>query len=199
VPAGSLQFQPEGSVSVLSTAAVLFLLQLTPAPAAHPGDAGLASAAIRSVSTYARYTVFDDVSVTVDGGEVTLSGKVTMPLKKDELAQRIAKLTGVRSIRNEIDVLPVSIQDDQLRRRVARAIYGSPTFWRFAALPNPPIHIVVENGHVTLTGVVPTNVERAVAHSLATGHGEFSVKNALRTDAEVRISAAPRQLATGSS
>jgi osmotically-inducible protein OsmY len=176
-------------VKVLSAAALLFVLQFAPASAAQAGDAVLTGSAVRSVSTYSRYSVFDDVSVRVDAGEVTLTGKVTQPLKKEELGRRVADLAGVRRVRNEIEVLPVSIGDDRIRRSVARAIYGSPTFWRFAAMPNPPIHIIVENSRVTLTGVVPTHVERALAQSLASGHGELSVVNQLRTDAEVRAAA----------
>jgi hyperosmotically inducible protein len=173
-------------VNVLAAASLLFVLQLAPASAAQASDVVLAGSAARSLSAYPRYTVFDHVAVTVDSGEVVLTGKVTQPLKKDELGRRMAGLPGVRSVRNEIDVLPVSIGDDRIRRSVARAIYGSPTFWRFAAMPNPPIHIVVENGRMTLTGVVPTSVERAVAQSLATGHGELSLINELRTDGERR-------------
>ena len=93
---------------------------------------------------------------------------------------------GVRSVRNDILVLPVSQFDDELRYRVSRAIYGNPTFWNYAAMANPPIHIIVEGGHVTLAGVVNSNVERVLARSLATGLGELSVTNALKTDAEIR-------------
>ena len=174
-------------MKVLATVTLLCLVQFAPLSAAQADDAALTDAALRSVSTYVRYSVFDAVSVHVRDGEAVLTGKVTQPMKKDDIGRRIAELTGVRAVRNEIDVLPVSIADDRIRRSVARAIYGSPTFWRFAAMPHPPIHIIVENGRVTLTGVVPTNVERAVAQSLATGHGEFSVTNVLRTDAEARV------------
>jgi hyperosmotically inducible protein len=183
--------RPEVPVNVLSAATLLFVLpfvlQLEPA-SAQEADIVLTGSAARSVSTYSRYTVFDDIAVTVDAGEVVLTGKVTQPLKKEELGRRMADLPGVRSVRNEIEVLPVSIGDDRIRRSVARAIYGSPTFWRFAAMPNPPIHIIVENGRLTLTGVVPTGVERAVAQSLASGHGELSLMNQLRTDGELRAS-----------
>lgn len=174
---------------VLSAVALLLVLQFGPASAAQAGDATLTDAAIRSVSTYARYTVFDDVSVSVDDGAIVLSGKVTQPLKKEELGRRVAELAGARSVRNDIEVLPVSVGDDRLRRSVARAIYGNPAFWRFAAMPNPPVHIIVEHGRVTLTGVVPTSVERALAQSLAIGHGELAVVNQLRTDGERRGSA----------
>ena len=87
---------------------------------------------------------------------------------------------------NEIEVLPVSIYDDELRRKIARAIYGNSAFWRYAAMVNPPIHIIVERRRVTLTGVVGTEVDRPLARSLATGRGKLSVVNELRTDAEVR-------------
>jgi hyperosmotically inducible protein len=109
-----------------------------------------------------------------------------MPYKKDDLEKRIARIDGVRSVRNDIGVLPVSPYDEQLRYRVSRAIYGNSSFWNYAAMANPPIHILVENGRVTLAGVVNSNVERMLARSLATGLGELSVTNTLKTDAEVQ-------------
>jgi osmotically-inducible protein OsmY len=72
-------------------------------------------------------------------------------------------------------------RDEALRRLVARAIYGHPTFWRYASFPAPPIQITVEDGRVTLTGVVGSEIERALAGTLATGHGEVSVTNLLGT------------------
>jgi hyperosmotically inducible protein len=138
------------------------------------------------VNRYSRFTVFDDVAANVDNGVVTLTGHVTMPYKRDDLEKRVAKVSGVSLVQNKIAVLPVSIFDDELRFRIARAIYGNSAFWQYAAMANPPIHIIVQNGHVTLTGVVNSNVERALARSLATGFGEFSVKNDLKTDAEMK-------------
>jgi hyperosmotically inducible protein len=138
------------------------------------------------VNRYTNFTVFDDVAASVSDGVVTLTGRVTMPYKKQDLERRVARITGVNKVENKIEVLPVSQFDDELRYRIARAIYGNPTFWHYAAMANPPIHIVVERGHVTLSGVVNSNVERALARSLATGFGEFSVKNELKTDAEMK-------------
>jgi hyperosmotically inducible protein len=138
------------------------------------------------VNRYSRFTVFDDVAANVDNGVVTLTGHVTMPYKRDDLEKRVAKVNGVAQVQNKISVLPVSIFDDELRFRIARAIYGNSAFWHYAAMANPPIHIIVQNGHVTLTGVVNSNVERALARSLATGFGEFEVKNDLKTDAEMQ-------------
>jgi hyperosmotically inducible protein len=149
-------------------------------------DVRLADDIVHQVNTYSRFTIFDDVNARIDQGVVTLSGKVTMPFKKNDIGKRIAGIDGVREVENKIDVLPVSQFDDQLRHRIARAIYGHPSFWNYAAMANPPIHIIVENGRVTLTGVVNSNVERMLARSLATGFGEFSVESELRTDAEMK-------------
>ena len=149
-------------------------------------DVRLAEDIGRSITTYARLTIFDDINATVENGMVVLTGKVTMPFKKDDIEKRVSKVDGVRNVRSDISVLPVSQFDDELRYRVSRAIYRNPTFWNYAAMANPPIHIVVEHGHVTLAGVVNSNVERQLARSLATGLGELSVTNALKTDAEIK-------------
>ena len=135
---------------------------------------------------YVNFTVFDDISASVENGVVTLTGHVTMPYKKDDIARRVSRVTGVNVVENKIQVLPVSIFDDELRYRIARAIYGNSAFWHYANMAQPPIHIVVKNGHVTLAGVVQSNVERALARSLAIGFGSFSVKNELKTDAEMK-------------
>jgi hyperosmotically inducible protein len=159
-----------------------------PAAAQSRQDRRLADEISRAVSSYTRLTIFDDVSGGVENGIVTLRGKVTMPYKKNDLADRISRIDGVQEVANLIEVLPVSVEDDNLRYRIARAIYGNPSFWNYAAMANPPIHIIVERGRVRLTGVVNSNVERMLARSLATGFGELSVANELMTDAEVRAS-----------
>lgn len=140
----------------------------------------------REVRQYTRFTIFDDIRVQfAEDDVVLLSGKVTMPFKKDDIGRIVSGVAGVSAVRNEIEVLPVSPFDDELRARIARAIYGHASFWHYAAMASPPIHIVVERGHVTLTGVVQSNVERMLARSLATTYGAFSVKNDLKTDAEL--------------
>jgi osmotically-inducible protein OsmY len=148
-------------------------------------DMRIADEVNRALRRYPQFTIFDDVSGGVDQGVVTLDGKVTMPYKKNDIERLVSKIDGVRELKSTIETLPVSPYDEQLRSRIARAIYGSPSFWNYAAMANPPIHIVVEGGHVTLTGVVNSEVERMLARSLATGQGELSVKNELRTDAEM--------------
>jgi len=109
-----------------------------------------------------------------------------MPYKRDDIEKRIAKVDGVRTVRDNITVLPVSQFDEALRYKIARSIYGHSNFWNYAIMPNPPIHIVVEHGRVTLTGVVNNEVDRMLARSLASQFGALSVTNALKTDAEMR-------------
>src|SRR6516162_5438418 len=117
----------------------------------------------KSVSRYTHFTIFDDVSANVKDGVVTLTGRVTMDYKRDDIEKRVAKLDGVRQVRDGISLLPVSQADDPLRHRIAWAFYGNPNFWNYAIGPNPPIHIVVEHGHVTLTGVVNSDHDRRIA------------------------------------
>jgi hyperosmotically inducible periplasmic protein len=165
VPAAAAQDRPETSARI---------------------DTRIANEIGRKIDQYPQLTIFDHVSGTVENGVVTLTGKVTMPFKKDDIGRQAARVNGVREVQNGIDVLPVSTFDENLRLRIARAIYGSSAFWQYGARANPPIHIIVERGHVTLTGVVNSNVDRMLARSLATGFGELSVTNDLRTDAEMR-------------
>ena len=171
--------------SLLPMTAVL-LLWAGAAQAQERKDLQIANDIAHSVNRYANFTIFDDVNIDVRDGVVTLDGKVTMPYKSDDIGKRVAKIEGVKNVQNRIEVLPVSQFDDQLRYRIARSIYGNSNFWNYAIMPNPPIHIIVERGRVTLTGVVQSNVDRMLARSLATNFLSFSVTNNLKTDAEVR-------------
>ena len=119
-------------------------------------------------------------------GVVTLTGKVTMPYKSEAIEKRVTKVPGVLAVHNRIDVLPVSRFDDQLRVRIARTIYSNPNFWNYGLGPNPSIHVIVDHGHVTLTGVVLNNTDRVIARSLVTHFGVMSVVNDLKTEAEVK-------------
>jgi hyperosmotically inducible periplasmic protein len=143
----------------------------------------------KAVTHYAQFTIFDSVDASVKDGVVTLTGRVTMPFKKDDIEKRLAKIDGVRQVRDEISVLPVSQFDDRLRYRIARAIYSNPNFWNYAIMADPPVHIVVEHSRVTLTGVVQSEVERMLARSIAGSQfGVMSVVNNLKTDAEAKES-----------
>jgi len=171
---------------ILFAALGALLLLSSTAAAQDRFDTRIADEIGRQINSYPQFTIFDHVSGSVDSGVVTLTGKVTMPFKKDDIARKTAAIAGVREVQNQIEVLPVSTFDETLRLRVARAIYGNSAFWQYASRANPPIHIIVQGGRVTLTGVVNSNVERMLARSLATGLGELSVSNELRTDAEMR-------------
>jgi osmotically-inducible protein OsmY len=141
----------------------------------------------KAVTRYAHFTVFDSVDASVKDGVVTLTGRVTMPFKRDDIEKRVAKVDGVREVHDEISVLPVSQFDDQIRYRVARAIYTNPNFWNYAIVADPPIHVVVEHSRVTLTGTVQSEVDKALARSIATNQfGVMSVTSNLKTEAEAK-------------
>lgn len=170
---------------ILPIAGVL-LLSAGTAFAGDRKDFQIARDIASTVNRYSNFTIFDDVNVEVQDGLATLTGKVTMPYKRNDIEKRVMKVEGVRSVQNNIGVLPVSQSDDQLRYLIARSIYGNSNFWNYAIMPNPPIHIIVEHGRVTLTGVVQSNVDRMLARSLASNFLSFSVTNHLKTDEEVR-------------
>jgi len=129
-----------------------------------PGtDEAIAAQVRHEVVMYPRYTIWDDVSFRVSGGQVELIGWVSQPYKKDDIERLVRHVPGVTSMSDQIKVLPLSTQDDRLRLQVARAIYRDPVFTRYAMMPLPTIHIIVDNGQVTLSGVVRTEMEKQVA------------------------------------
>ena len=174
--------------SVLSTLFVSLLVVTATANAQTPErkDLQVFNDIANQVNRYTQLTIFDSISASVNDGRVVLNGWVTMPYKRDDLERRVRKVEGVNAVDNKIGVLPVSQFDDDLRFRIARAIYGHSLFWNYANMANPPIRIVVNRGRVTLEGVVQSNVERMLARSLASGFNAFEIKNSLKTDAEVR-------------
>lgn len=182
--------------SVLASAFVaLFVLAASPVAAgqAERKDLQVFNDVASQVNRYTQLTIFDSISAEVIDGKVQLTGWVTMPYKRDDIEKRVRRAEGVLSVDNKIGVLPVSPFDDDLRFRIARAIYSHSSFWNYAAMANPPIRVVVNRGRVTLEGVVNSNVERMLARSLASGFGAFEVKNELKTDAEVKAAMAPRK------
>jgi hyperosmotically inducible protein len=132
------------------------------------------------------FTIFDDIRAQVDHGVVTLTGRVTMPYKRDTIVGRVSRVPGLVRLVDNLQVLPLSRFDDDLRLKVARAIYGNSNLSNYAMMAYPPIHIIVERGRVTLTGVVQNDVDRLLARSLAAQPGVLAVVNDLRTEQEVR-------------
>ena len=169
----------------IAAAAVLLALS-TPAFAADPNNLQIFNAIQKQVLGYSHFTIFDSVHTRLNGSVVELTGKVTMPYKRDDIAKRVAKAPGVTQVVNKIEVLPVSMFDDELRLRIARAIYGNANFFGYGSMANPPIHVIVEHGRVTLEGVVNNNVDRMIARSIASSFMAFSVTNNLQTTAEAK-------------
>jgi hyperosmotically inducible periplasmic protein len=129
------------------------------------------------------YGVFDNLSYRVDGSTVTLMGEVTRPTLKSDAENVVKNLEGVDRVVNNIQVLPLSPNDDNIRLATYRAIYGHPALNRYALQAIPPIHIIVNNGHVTLEGVVANEGDMNIAVVQANGvSGAFSVKNNLRVE-----------------
>jgi len=130
------------------------------------------------------YTVFDDLAFSVNGGTVTLLGAVTNPVLKSDAENVTKRVEGVTNVINNIKVLPLSSMDDQIRRAEFRAIYGDPsisTRYGFGAIP--PIHIIVDNGHVTLEGVVANQGDKNLINVRANGvPNVFSVTNNLQVE-----------------
>ena len=126
------------------------------------------------------YNVFDNLAFTVSGDSVTLSGQVTDPVLKSDAGNAVKHIAGVKTVTNNIEVLPVSPMDWQIRRAELRAIYRFAVLGRYAMGSTPSIHIIVKNGHVTLDGVVDNEMDRNLAGIRANGvPNVFSVTNHL--------------------
>ncbi len=130
------------------------------------------------------YSVFDNLEYQVSpDGTVTLMGQVVDPTLKPDAGNVVKKIEGVTHVVNNIEVLPVSPNDDRIRRTVYRAIYGNEVLSQYELRAVPPIHIIVKNGHVTLTGVVARPMDKQIAEMQAKSvPGVFSVDDNLRVE-----------------
>jgi len=126
------------------------------------------------------YSVFDNLAFKIDGDKVTLLGQVVRPVLKDDAESAVKSIEGVAAVVNNIEVLPLSPMDDQLRIAVYRAIYHDTVLFRYGESAVPSIHIIVKNGNVTLVGVVDNESDKNIAYIRASGvPNVFSVKNEL--------------------
>jgi hyperosmotically inducible periplasmic protein len=126
-------------------------------------------------------TTFNAIGITVQNGVVTLGGHAYSYSDKDSALALVATYPGVKDVVDEIEVDPTSIMDDQTRLAVARAIYGYPSLNKYAIDPAKPIRISVQNGHVSLYGMVDSKADSDTANIRANGvPGVFSVKNYLQ-------------------
>jgi hyperosmotically inducible periplasmic protein len=125
---------------------------------------------------------FDYMTFTVDAnGNVTLNGEVTNPVLKSDAANVVKRIAGVEHVNNQIQVLPLSFFDDGLRVRLFRSIYGYAPLQKYSLGVIKPIRIIVQNGHVTLMGVVDNEMDKNLAGIRANGvPGSFSVDNELK-------------------
>ena len=129
------------------------------------------------------FSVFDNLQYQLNGNEVVLSGQVTRPTLKSDAQRVVERIEGVERVVNNIEVLPLSPFDDRVRMAVARSIFGYGPMYRYAMGANPPIHIIVKNGHVTLEGVVANEMDKNIANIRANGvSGVFSVTNNLAVE-----------------
>jgi hyperosmotically inducible periplasmic protein len=154
----------------------------TPAPDGSPQyEAWLTKQVRHQLVMLPWYSVYDNLEYKVEGNKVTLSGAVVLPVLKDDAANAVKGVEGVEVVENNIEVLPASEFDEQIRREELHAIYSYPTLQRYGWGTMPSIHIIVKNGHVTLEGVVSDETDKNVANIRANAvPNVFSVTNNLR-------------------
>ena len=130
------------------------------------------------------YTVFDNIGYQISGNNVTLTGQVAVPVNKSDAQNAVKGIEGVGQVNNQIQVLPPSPMDDQLRHAEYRAIFGFDSLSKYGFMAIPSIHIIVDGGHVTLYGVVDSQADKDVAGVRAnTVPNVFSVTNNLQVAA----------------
>src|ERR1700680_3082181 len=126
------------------------------------------------------YSVFDNLAYSVNGNEVTLLGQVTQPTVKSDAENAVKHIEGVEKVNNQIEVLPTSPMDDQIRRAEYRAIYSQDLLSRYGVGNLQSIHIIVKNGHVALEGFVDSQQDKDAATVYAKSvPNVFSVENHL--------------------
>lgn len=158
----------------------------------------------KQIVTLPQYGVFDAVHFAIQGRTVILRGEASRPILKSAAENVVKKVEGVERVENQIQVLPLSPNDDRIRAAVYASLYGYPTLQRYTSnrgglrggrsiaraaggITNDPpvgyhaIHIIVKNGNVTLTGVVDSESDMAIAEMRANSvPGVFSVENDLQ-------------------
>lgn len=178
---------PQEEMSKLkSLTAVLLLLSvggaLCAAPPPAPQDR-IAREVRHELRMLPYYTVFDNLTYQVEGYTVTLGGQVVNPVLKSDAERVVKSIEGVEAVKNQIEVLPVSPNDDRIRRAEYRAIYRTPGLDMYALRAVPTIHIIVKNGNVTLEGAVGNSGDKTLAGVAANRvSGVFRVTNNLIVD-----------------
>lgn len=141
----------------------------------------------KELVTLPYYGVFDNLAYKVEGNTVTLYGQVLQPTTRKGAEKRVAKLDGVTNVVNNIETLPLSPFDDQIRRQTFRTLFNTGGLHRYLLGTNPGLHIIVKNGHITLEGVVANRGDARLANIIANGvDNAFSVTNNLRIENDNR-------------
>lgn len=139
------------------------------------------------------YGVFDNLAFERAGSTVTLHGQVVRPTTRSDAEARVKKLEGVERVVNNIEVLPLSPFDDDIRLRTYRTVFGTSSLYRYAMGANPSVHIIVNRGRVTLEGAVGNQMDKQLAYIAARGvPGVFEVTNNLRVEGEAQGERAAR-------
>jgi BON domain len=150
------------------------------------GESGLIREVRHRLVMLPYYGVFDDIGFNVNGTTVTLVGQVRQPVLKTDAGKTVGKTEGVTNVVNNIEVLPLSGEDDRVRRDVYRAVFGAADIgdrYGFSAVPS--IHIIVKNGNVRLEGVVANEFDRNIINIKAKGvPGAHNVENDLQIEAK---------------
>lgn len=163
----------------------MILLTVVPAVALGQGaiDPQLQRKVRRELVTLPYYGVFDNLEYSINGGTVTLSGQVVRPTTRSDAEGRVKRIKGVTRVVNNIEVLPLSRFDDDIRRATFRSVSRMGGLYRYLQGTNPSLHIIVERGHVTLEGVVSGSGDRNLAYMAANRvPGVFSVTNNLKVE-----------------
>lgn len=165
--------------------ALLGLLTMAARPQDPPGpsrnDQVISREVYHQLELLPRLSVFDSVGYKVDGGTVTLTGEVTQPVKKSDAESAVKSVEGVNKVDNDIKVLPLSPMDQRIREAEFRSIYSLPSLQKYSWYAVQSIHILVDNGHVTLEGWVNTQADKDAAGVRANSvPGVFSVTNNLQ-------------------
>ncbi len=165
---------------MIVSALVVLAASVAVAGAAPPEHQRTMDKVHKELVTLPYYGVFDNLEYKVESNTVTLYGQVRNPITRQDAERRVGRIEGVDNVINKIEVLPVSGFDDSIRARTYRAVFRSGSLYRYAMGANPSIHIIVKNGHITLEGVVSSQMDSQLAYMAARGvPGAFSVTNNL--------------------
>lgn len=174
--------------TLIALAAVLLLCVAPLTVPAQRNDSQLSERIRHELVMLPYYGVFDNLSYEIDGGTVTLSGQVVRATTRSSAERVVKRLAGVTRVVNNIEVLPLSGFDARIRTATYRSIARTAGLHRYLQGANPSLHIVVNNGRVTLEGVVSNSSDRTLAYMAANQvPGVFSVMNNLRVEGESRL------------